>query len=398
MSASGVRTATSYTYPATERVVYGAGAAERIGAECEQLGARKVVLITTPSLRGSDAELRVREALGDRCAGQSYDCSQHVPLDSVSRLISTAGDCDPDLIVTLGGGSVIDAGKALAAALAMGMSDASALYEHRIVFEYPDQISQRPLEGRPIPHLAVPTTLSAAEYDGIFGMTHQGRKDLYSDPRLAPRVVVLDPELTQETPAPLWACSGIRALDHAVEIYLSRQATPVTDAAALHAVKLLFAHLPRSAEDPRDTEARLACMQAAWLSMIGVDNVTLGLSHGIGHQIGARCGVPHGVTSCVMLPTVMEYMVAVTPRRLADLAQAMAANSSGMPSQLAAEAPGLVRELIASLGLPTTLGQAGVSKDDFEQIADDAMADFVVASAPTTVSKQDILDLLTRAA
>jgi hypothetical protein len=96
--------------------------------------------------------------------------------------------------------------------------------------------------------------------------------------------------LGRETPRDLWAATGIRALDHAVEIYLSRAPTPATDAASLHVVRLLFAHLPRSLEVPTDDEARLVAMQAAWLSMLGVDNVTLGLSHGIGHQIGARCG------------------------------------------------------------------------------------------------------------
>ncbi len=395
MSAAAV---TSYGYPAADRVIYGEGAVEHLAAECERLAAERVLLITTPSLRESDAELAVRAALGERCAGVSHECTQHVPLDSVSRLIASTRELEPDTVVTLGGGSVIDAGKALCAALAQGYDDAASLYEHRIVFEYPDRISQRPFEGEMIGHLAIPTTLSAAEYDGIFGMTHEGRKDLYNDSRLSPRVVLLDPDLTRLTPRALWAGSGIRALDHAVEIYLSRSATPVTDAAALHAVKLLFAHLPRSVEDPRDSEARLGCMHASWLSMIGVENVTLGLSHGIGHQIGARCGVPHGVTSCVMLPTVMEYMVTVMPQRLADLAQAMGATNSRMPSQLAAEAPALVREFIASLGLPTTLEQVGVAKSDFELIAEDAMGDFVVASAPTTVSKADIVDLLARAA
>lgn len=394
MSASAV---TSYGYPATDRVVYGEGAARELQAECERLGAARVLLISTPSLRDSEAESEVLRLLGDRGVGVSHDCTQHVPLESVTQLIASTRDLEPDAIVTLGGGSVIDAGKALCAALAQGYADADALYEHRIVFEYPDQMSMEPFGGEVMPQIAIPTTLSAAEYDGIFGMTHESRKDLYNDSRLTPRVVMLDPDMTRLTPAPLWAGSGIRALDHAVEIYLSKSATPVTDAASLHAVKLLFAHLPRSLEDPRDSEARLGCMQAAWLSMIGVENVTLGLSHGIGHQIGARCGVPHGVTSCVMLPTVMEYMVAVMPQRLADLAQAMGATNSRMPSQLAAEAPVLVREFIASLGLPTTLEQVGVARSDYGLIAEDAMGDFVVASAPTTVSKADIVDLLARA-
>jgi alcohol dehydrogenase len=394
---SGVGESVTYSYPTTERVLYGSGAIERVGDELARLGAERALLLSTPSLRGSTAERRLGEILGHRCVGTTHDCAQHVPLWAVDRLIAGASELDPDMVVTLGGGSVIDGGKALCAAFAQRYDNAHALYEHRIVFEYPDRMSQRPLEGEVIPHLAIPTTLSAAEYDGIFGMTHEGTKDLYNDRRLAPRVVVLDPGVTGETPSQLWAGSGVRALDHAVEIYLSRAPTPMTDAASLHAVKLLFSHLRQSIEHPDDEQARLACMQAAWLSMIGVENVTLGLSHGIGHQIGARCGVPHGITSCVMLPTVMAFMAEAMPRRLADLARVMGSAASVADQDAARSAPGLVRDFIASLGLPTRLSQVGVGEDAFELIADDAMADFVVAAAPVTVTKDDVVTLLTRA-
>jgi alcohol dehydrogenase class IV len=216
--------------------------------------------------------------------------------------------------------------------------------------------------------------------------------------RLAPRIVALDPAATRETPDRLWAGSGIRAVDHAVEIYLSRAPTPVTDAASLHAVRLLFEHLPRSLDRPGDDDARLACLQASWLSMLGVDNVTLGLSHGIGHQIGARCGVPHGVTSCVMLPTVMARMVDVMPRRLAHLAAGMDRAAGALPEpEAAARAAQLVRDLVTRLGLPTRLSEVGVGQEDLDQIADDAMRDFVVASAPVDVSREEIRSLLVQA-
>ena len=172
----------------------------------------------------------------------------------------------------------------------------------------------------------------------------------------------------------------------------------MTDTASLHAVRLLFEHLPRSLEIAEDEDARLACLEAAWLSMLGVDNVTLGLSHGIGHQIGARCGVPHGVTSCVMLPTVMARMVEVMPRRLADLAAVMDPAAGALPeSEAAARAPRLVRDLVTRLGLPTRLSEVGVGEDDLDLIADDAMRDFVVAFAPVDVSREEIRSLLVQA-
>jgi len=388
----------AYSYPSTERVLYGAGSIGELGDEMERLGAERVLLLSTPSLEGSDVESAVRETLGGRYAGISRDCSQHVPLEAVDRLIATGRAIEPDAIATVGGGSVTDAAKALAAALAVGARDARALREWRIVFEYPDSLEMPSIEGDPVPIVSVPTTLSAAEYDGIFGMTHEGVKDLYNDPRLAPRTVALDPAATRETPAELWAASGIRAVDHAIEIYLSRAPTPVTDAASLHAVRLLFEHLPRSLRDPADDDARLICLQASWLSMLGVDNVTLGLSHGIGHQIGARCNVPHGVTSCLMLPTVMARMVEVMPRRLADLAAVMDPPSALLPErEAAARAPQLVRGLVRRLGLPTRLSEVGVRGDALDLIADDSMRDFVVAFAPIDVSRDEIRSLLREA-
>jgi alcohol dehydrogenase len=390
---------TAYVYPTTERVLSGAGSVGELPAECERLGAQRVLLLSTPSLAGSRVEASVRDALGERCAAVSRDCAQHVPVDAVDRLIEVGRELEPDAIVTVGGGSVTDAAKALAAALTEGIESAEALRELRIVFEYPDSLTMPTLTGEPVPIVAVPTTLSAAEYDGIFGMTHAGTKDLYLDVRLAPRSVILDPSATRETPRELWAASGVRALDHAVEIYLSKTPTPVTDAASLHAVRLLFEHLPRSLEDPGDDEARLRCLEAGWLSMLGVDNVTLGLSHGIGHQIGARCGVPHGVTSCVMLPTVLARMVDVMPRRLADLAAVMDPAASALAeAAAAARAPELVRDFVSRLGLPTRLSEVGVTERDFDLIADDAMADFVVAFAPVDVSKDQIRSLLVEAA
>jgi alcohol dehydrogenase len=381
-----------YAYPRTERVHSGDVLGE-LGAECERLGVARALLLSTPSLAGSQVEGRVREGLGDRCAAVSHDCAQHVPAAAVDRLIALGREVAPDAIVTVGGGSVTDAAKALAAALAEGFADAQALRGRRIVFEYPDRLEMPGLEGEPIPILSVPTTLSAAEYDGIFGMTHEGTKDLYNDVRLTPRSVFLDPAATHETPRELWRASGIRALDHAVEIYLSKTPTPVTDAASLHAVRLLFAHLGRAGD-----ASRLACLQAGWLSMLGVDNVTLGLSHGIGHQIGARCGVSHGVTSCLMLPTVMERMLEVATDRLADLARVMDPATATLPARdAAARAPELVRRFIGDLGLPTRLSQAGVAESDYELIADDAMRDFVVASAPVDVSREEIIALLARA-
>jgi alcohol dehydrogenase len=204
-----------YTFPATERVFSGDGAVSELSDELARLGGARVLVLSTPSLEGSRAESLVMEAVGDRCAAVSHDVAQHVPVAAVDRLIEIGSAVAPDAIVTVGGGSVTDAAKALAAAVADGCADAAELRRRRIVFEYPDSLQVPRLSADPIPLLAVPTTLSAAEYDGIFGMTFDGTKDLYNDRRLTPHSVFLDPRVTVETPERLWRASGIRALDHA---------------------------------------------------------------------------------------------------------------------------------------------------------------------------------------
>ena len=388
-----------YNYARTERVVYGVGSVEEhCASKCDEFDARRVVVLTTGSLRHTDILQSILDLLGDRCVGVFHEFVQHVPVDTVTKLIAFGRELNPDLILSLGGGSVIDGGKALAAALGQGCASGEEVYEYRIVFEYPDKISEKGFTAQFVPHIAIPTTLSAAEYDGIFGITQRGTKALVSNLGLAPRIVILDPNMTTRTPDWLWASTGIRSVDHAIEIYLSRTPTPPTDALSLHALKLLFRYLPISRRDPNDLEARLNCMTGAWLSMLGVDNVTLGLSHGIGHQIGAQCNVPHGITSCVMLPTVMERVKGLMPDRMADLAVAMGVDTYDMAEAEAANAAcEAVRGLIRELGLPTRLSEVAVTRDDFAPIADDAMEDLVVAFSPLQVSRDEILELLEQA-
>jgi alcohol dehydrogenase len=389
----------AYDYPKTDRVIYGTDALSGLAEATDALGGTRVLLLTTASLRGTSLEARVRDELGDRCIGVFGEVAQHVPTASVDTLVRQARELSPDLLVTLGGGSVTDAGKAVSASVGEGYEDGQSLFRHRIVFTYPDKVAVEPFTGKPLPIVAIPTTLSAAEYDGIFGMTSSdGVKDLYADERLTPRVVVLDPAATELTPERLWLGTGIRALDHAIETYVSRSPTPVTDATSLHAIKLLAQNLPETRRDPQNAEARVNCLVAGWLSMLGVANVTLGLSHGIGHQIGGLCGVPHGETSCVMLPAVLERVKDVLPERLADIAVAMGADVSGCtPGEAASAGVEAVRNLISGLGLPTSLSEVGVRKEQFPALAKAAMQDMVVAFAPLDVQEADVEELLQRA-
>ena len=201
------------------------------------------------------------------------------------------------------------------------------------------------------------------------------------------------------TPAWLWASTGIRAVDHAIESVCSKSAMPFADALALEAFRLLFQHLPPSTSNREDLTSAAYCQVAAWMSFHAGTNVWVGLSHGIGHQLGARADVPHGVTSCIMLPRVMEYNRPVTAPQQRRLAEAMGINTGGMSDdEASAAAVGALEDLIDRLGVPRRLRDWGVSQEDFAPIAQDAMEDMVVAFNPRPIANQEeIVELLQKA-
>jgi maleylacetate reductase len=164
----------------------------------------------------------------------------------------------------------------------------------------------------------VPTTLSGGEFSAIAGVTDERRrvKELFRHPDIIPRAVILDPAVTVHTPEWLWLSTGVRAIDHCVEGICSGEANPFADAQALHGLSLLSRGLSRVKTDPMDLQARLDCQMGTWLSMgpLAAD-VPMGASHGIGYVLGAAFDIPHGHTSCIMLPAVMRWNKPVNAER-----------------------------------------------------------------------------------
>lgn len=391
-----------YAFLPRDKVVYGAGTLRALPAEVKRLGVRRAFIVTTRSLAAKSPVVdEARALLGDLCAGVFTETIQHVPLPTILAAASAARQAEADLIVSLGGGSAIDTARGVQVALAASAFTAKDFLKYRVGFTPPDQVTIPSIERPVLPHLSIPTTLSAAEFSHAFGATDPTRatKDLYIDPALTARVIILDPEVTRYTPDWLWACTGIRAVDHAVETIYSRARQPITDALGFEALRLLFRYLPRCHEAPQDLDARLRCQIAAWMSYFGINNVFLGLSHGIGHQLGARCNVPHGMTSCIMLPVVMEHVLSATQPMQAAMAAAMGVDTRGMSeAEAAAAAAPAVRALVARLGLPGRLRDVGVGENQFEALAEDALHDLVVAFSPVPVrEKEEIVRLLRRA-
>ena len=381
----------SFRYQAMERVVFGKPAAQAVSDEAARLDAGRVFLLVSGTLnRETDVVAGIRAALGKRYAGEFQGIPPHTPRDAVVRAAAAARKVQADLIVTVGGGSVTDAGKVIQICLRHGVSDPAQLDDYRISFKDDGTPSVPVYDGPSVRQVTVPTTLSGGEFYPLAGCTDPQRKvkEGYRHDLLIPRAVILDAQLTVHTPEWLWLSTGIRALDHAVEALCSAQANDFCDGAALQALRLLGQGLPRCKADPGDIEARQQCQIGVWNSMVPIQGgIPMGASHAIGHILGGTCDVPHGYTSCVMLPHVLRYNHSVNAGR-----QALVAAALGQPGREAAE---VVGEFIANLGMPRTLADVNVPREQFELIARNAMHDRWLHTNPRKINgPQDVLQIL----
>jgi maleylacetate reductase len=272
------------------------------------------------------------------------------------------------LIVTFGGGSITDGAKAVALCLANDIREPAGMDIFRAVGG-PDGASGPPRRKPPtVPQISVPTTLSGGEFSAIAGVTDERthNKELFRHPRIMPKAVILDPAATLHTPEWLFLSTGIRAVDHCVEGICSGEAHPYGDAQALRGLSLLTGGLTRVKADPSDIQARLDCQMGTWMSMAPLaSGVPMGASHGIGYVLGAVFDIPHGHTSCIMLPSVMRWNKPVNAARQERVAAAM-----GHPG---ADAGDVLDRFIGGLGMPRSLGAVGIGPEAFQRIAEQSM-------------------------
>jgi alcohol dehydrogenase class IV len=379
----------SYSYFPLERVIFGQPAAQSAVEEATRIGAGRVFIVASSTLSKRTGVVdAIAEALGPRYAGRFDRCVAHSPWPSVMEATAAVRTANPDLILTVGGGTPVDTVKILQLALAHDVREETGLDAlHTRVTPEGERIVPD-VKPSPVRQVVVPTTLSGAEFSNLAGGTEPNTKMKHSfiGRDIGPRSVILDPAVTVHTPEWLWLSTGIRALDHAVEAILSVEANAYCDGLSLHALRLFAEWLPRNRADPRDLDARLACQQATWLAASTINRLAFGASHGIGHALGAAADVPHGYTSCVMLPHVMRFNEEVTRSKQRMIAQALGTSGS------AADA---VASLISSLRLPTTLRDVKVEKHQLPTIAQNAMKNIWVRMNPRPIrSPDDVMRLL----
>lgn len=355
----------THHWPAQQRVHFGTGALkDSLSAELEKLGWKHVMLVMSHSLRGGELAQLVANLIGARLSATYSGIPAHTPLDSVTSLVESCQHEAIDGIVALGGGSVIDACKV--ALLALGEHiPASELTVSRLIDASNAETSDWALEPRPR-MLAIPTTLSAAEFTSFGGFTDASShtKIVAAHPSLVPVVVILDHLCTLSTPMRLLLSTGARSIDHSIEGFCSISATPMSDATSIEAGRLMLSALPRLHGNSDDQGAHRDAQTASWLSVIGRSSVGVahGASHGLGYILGTSFGVPHGETSCVMLPAVLRWNATTNGERQREFSRRVGIN----PDIALADH---IDTLFTSMGLPTRLSQVGIYRDQFERLA-----------------------------
>lgn len=358
-------TAGHFTINAVERIIFGTPAAEAVVSEAARYGASRVFVTSTRSLaKLQNGPLqRIERALGDRHVGTYTAISAHSPREDIIAGANDARAAKADLLVAVGGGSVIDATKTMQLCLWLGLETTDAMEPYRAGL---DGSKSAPVvvPADAIRMLAVSTTLSASEFTPAAGVTDSrtSSKQSFGHRLFAPRTVILDPEATLDTPDWLLFCTGIRSVDHAVESYCSTLANPATEPLSLQGLKLLHRALPAIKASPKDLKPRLEAQFGMWQAIsASTAGAGSGASHGIGYALGSTFGVAHGHTSCVMLPAVLRWNAKVNGERQRALSQAM-----GAPDQPAAD---LVAKLIAGLDQPGTLRAVGLKRDNLDELA-----------------------------
>ncbi|KAI0745051.1 alcohol dehydrogenase IV [Earliella scabrosa] len=365
----------TYAYTDTlKRVYYGPGSVKTaLPRLLDLLGAKTALVVTGRSLfHKTDVVKTVESVLKERNAygATFYEVGEHAPVADINAGLAKFKDAGADVIVAVGGGSPTDTAKTI-------------LY-----------LLQQETGGPYLPQIAIPTTLSAAEYTNHAGYTNEdGHKVLVSVPELAPAGIILDAELTLATPERLWLSTGIRALDHAVEnLYRPVVPTPLKYL-CYAALADLFKYLRQSKADPTDIVARQKLQVASWMSLWPLKperSCGFGLSHALGAKLGARYGIPHGVTSCITLaPVVGLKAETASPEDKEWLANALhhlrlpsTGSIDGDIQKLSQEIqhcvmsipPHLIfsraRRLVDDLGLHSTLSEYKVPREDIPHIVE----------------------------
>lgn len=371
-----------------ETSYFGAGSRRMLADEFRGRGFAKAFVVTDRDLIRFGVAGKVTGVLDD--AGIAYeifsDLKPNPTVKNVQAGVEAFRRSGADVIVAVGGGSAMDTAKAV------GIIAANPAFGDVVSLE-----GAAPTVTRSVPVFALPTTAgTAAEVTINYVITDEEntKKMVCVDPKDIPAVAVIDAELMAAMPKGLTAATGMDALTHAIEGYVTKGAWTLTDMFELKAVELIARWLPVAVENGTDTEAREGMAVAQYIAGMGFSNVGLGLVHGMAHPLGAFYDIPHGVANALLLPYVMQYNMESSPAKFGDVARAMGVDTAGMDTRQAAQAAvDAVRALAVRVGIPQRLSSLGVREEDLPRLAASALADVCTPGNPRDTNAGEILAL-----
>lgn len=371
-----------------ETSYFGAGSRRMLADEFRGRGFAKAFVVTDRDLIRFGVAGKVTGVLDD--AGIAYeifsDLKPNPTVKNVQAGVEAFRRSGADAIVAVGGGSAMDTAKAV------GIIAANPAFGDVVSLE-----GTAPTVTRSVPVFALPTTAgTAAEVTINYVITDEEntKKMVCVDPKDIPAVAVIDAELMAAMPKGLTAATGMDALTHAIEGYVTKGAWTLTDMFELKAVELIARWFPAAVENGADTEAREGMAVAQYIAGMGFSNVGLGLVHGMAHPLGAFYDIPHGVANALLLPYVMQYNMESSPAKFGDVARAMGVDTAGMDTRQAAQAAvDAVRALAVRVGIPQQLSSLGVREEDLPRLAASALADVCTPGNPRDTNAGEILAL-----
>jgi alcohol dehydrogenase class IV len=374
-----------YRFIMPEEVLVGPGCARKVGKEAAELG--KTALLVTDrgiidlhlhnsiirSLEKEDIEIKI------------FDQVQSDPDDKIIKNgVKFAEENNVNFIIGLGGGSSLDAAKAIS-----------------FMINNPLPISQyegsNKIKNKGLPLIAITTTAgtgSEVSASTVVTDSSKNKKMVISSKYLVPQIAVIDAKLTVGLPASITAATGIDVLVHALEAYLSKDSMTISRALADHSIKYVMENLAQAVGNGNDIEARHRMCIASLMAGMAFSNVGLGACHATAHQLGTTYKIPHGVANAIMLPSVLRFNKMVSKKEIAELAHVVGARTEGLTTREAAEA--VINEielLISELNLPQTIREIGGKKENFKSMAEDALNDPTLSTNPRQANLEEIITI-----
>lgn len=375
----------SYRFILNEVSYFGPGARKELPEVLNRLGCKKVFVVTDKGLLKFGVAKMVTDVMDE--AGIPYEIFSEVkPNPTVTNVkdgLKAFKESKANVIVAIGGGSAMDTAKGI------GIVANNP--------EFGDIVSLEgcaPTKHKSVPIVALPTTAGTAAETTINYVIideDKQKKMVCVDPNDIPAVAIIDAELMYSLPKGLTAATGMDALTHAIEGYITKGAWEMSDMFELEAIRMISKYLPVAVEEPTNADARNGMAVAQYIAGMAFSNVGLGLVHGMAHPMGSLFDVPHGVANALLLPTIMEFNMPACLNKYPEIAKAMGVDVSGMTKEQASQAAcDAVKDLAIKVGIPQHLSELGITAEDIPALAQQALEDVCTPGNPRDVTLDDI--------